>query len=54
MTALNTLNESMQGQCRTLIDFADEIRAFKEKVRIVVCQSGKQKVCFLSYFELVN
>jgi len=33
-TALNTLNESMQGQCRTIIDFADKVRAFKETLEL--------------------
>ena len=32
MTALNTLNESMQGECRTMIDFADKVRVFKVKL----------------------
>ena len=34
MTALNTLNESMRGQCCTMIDFADKVRAFKEKLEL--------------------
>ena len=34
MTALNTLNESMQGHYRTMIDFADKVRAFKEKLQL--------------------
>ena len=34
LTALNKLNESMQGQCRTMIEFADKVRAFKEKLEL--------------------
>ena len=34
MTALNTLNESMQGHGHTMIDFADKVRAFKEKLQL--------------------
>ena len=32
MTALNTLNESTKGHGRTMIDFANKVRAFKEKL----------------------
>ena len=34
MTALNTLNESMLGHDRTMIDFADKASAFKEKLQL--------------------
>ena len=34
ITALNTLNELMQGGCCTMIDFADKVRAFKEKLEL--------------------
>ena len=32
ITTLNTLNELMQEECRTMIDFADKVGAFKEKL----------------------
>ena len=28
------LNELMQGECRTMIDFADKVRAFKEMLEL--------------------
>ena len=34
MTALNSLNESMQRECRTMIDFANKVPAFKEKLEL--------------------
>ena len=34
ITALNTLNELMQGECCTMIDFAEKVRAFKEKLEL--------------------
>ena len=34
MTELNTLNESLQEHGRTMIDFADKVRAFKEKLQL--------------------
>ena len=47
MTALNTLNESMQGQCRTIIDFADKVRAFKEKLELWYVKAKKKRFAFL-------
>ena len=46
MTALNTLNESMQGQCRTMIDFADKVRAFKEKLELWYVKVEKKRFAF--------
>ena len=34
MTALNTLNKSMQRECHTVIDFTDKVRIFKEKLEL--------------------
>ena len=34
MIALNTLNKSMQGHGRTMIDFVDKVRAFKKKLQL--------------------
>ena len=34
MTALNTLNKSMQRDFHTVIDFTDEVRAFKENLEL--------------------
>ena len=34
MAALNTLNKPKQRECHTVIDFADQVRAFKKKLEL--------------------
>ena len=50
MTALNMLNNSMQRECHTMIDFADKVCALKEKLELWFVK----KVCFLSNFEQIQ
>ena len=54
MTALNTLNESMQAQGHTMNDFADDVHAFKKSCNCGMSKLKAKKACFLSYFEQVN
>ena len=51
MTALNTLNKSMQRECHTVIDFANKVRAFKEKLELWNIKVENKKFAF---FPILN
>ena len=47
MTAINTLNKSLQREFHTVIDFADKVRAFKEKLELWFIEVENAKFVFI-------
>ena len=49
MTALNTLNKSMQRECHTVIDFADKVRTSKEKSELWYVKVENKEFAFFQF-----
>ena len=53
-THLNSLNTSMQGRNKVLLDIVEEIEAFKGKMKLWITKMEKKKNCCFSRLKLVS